>query len=466
MKLYNTLTKTKEDFAPQTPPEVKIYACGPTVYNYAHIGNFRTYIFEDILKRVLGAAGFKPKHVMNVTDVGHLVSDDDAGEDKMELGAAREGKTAWDIAKFYEKAFFDGFKSLNCAMPDVVCRATGHIQEMIGLVKTLEDKGFTYKTGDGIYFDTSKFPHYYRLAGKSHIEGLKAGARVQFSEEKRSAADFALWKFSPAGQKRQMEWDSPWGTGFPGWHIECSAMAMKYLGETLDIHCGGVDHVAIHHTNEIAQSEAATGKPFARNWVHGEFLVTKDAAKMSKSSGEFLTLDLLVKRDYEPLDYRYLCLGAHYRTQLVFSWEAMDFARTSLAKLRDAARHARDAAAKQASGGGAVKYLEQFKTACEDDMNMPRALAVVWEGLRDSALPPADKLALAAKTDEVLGLDLLRQEKIQSVPPELATLLEQRQAARKAKDFQTADRLRAEIAAKGYEIKDTPGGAVLVPLKK
>ncbi|HOX22303.1 MAG TPA: cysteine--tRNA ligase [Elusimicrobiales bacterium] len=447
------------------PGKVKIYACGPTVYNYAHIGNFRTYIFEDILQRVLKSAGFKPKHVMNVTDVGHLVSDDDAGEDKMELGAAREGKTAWDIAKFYEKAFFDGFKSLNCLMPDVVCRATEHIPEMIALVKTLEEKGFAYKTGDGIYFDTSKFTAYYRLAGKSHIEGLKAGARVQFSEEKRGAADFALWKFSPQGTKRQMEWPSPWGTGFPGWHIECSAMSMKYLGATLDIHCGGVDHVAIHHTNEIAQSEAATGKPFARMWVHGEFLVTKDAAKMSKSSGEFLTLDLLTKKGFEPLDYRYLCLGAHYRTQLVFSWEAMEFARTSLAKLRDLVRTAQLDAGGLASPNNAQIYTNLFKAACEDDMNMPRALAVVWEGLR-SKLSPEGKWALAMTAEDILGLDLFRKEKQVEAPPEVAQLLEKRQAARKAKDFKLADQLRQSIAEQGYEIKDTPSGALLVPIKK
>ncbi|NLO92134.1 MAG: cysteine--tRNA ligase, partial [Elusimicrobia bacterium] len=404
MKLYNTLTRLKEDFTPGKPPQATIYTCGPTVYNFAHIGNFRTYIFEDVLKRVLEAQGFNPRHVMNVTDVGHLVSDDDAGEDKMELGSQREGKTAWELARFYEKAFFDGFSSLNCRMPDIVCRATEHIPEMIALVRKLEADGFTYKTGDGIYFDTSKFPHYYRLAGKSHIEGLKAGARVQFSEEKRSAADFALWKFSPQDKKRQMEWPSPWGTGFPGWHIECSAMAMKYLGDTLDIHCGGVDHVAIHHTNEIAQSEAATGKPFARFWVHGEFLVTKDAAKMAKSSGEFLTLEVLVKKGFEPLDYRYLCLGAHYRTQLVFSWEAMEFARTSLAKLREAARAASAVCEGAADAKGAEKHMAEFDSAVADDMNMPRALAAVWEGLRDAALSPAAKLALAKNADAVLGL--------------------------------------------------------------
>ncbi|MCX5783760.1 MAG: class I tRNA ligase family protein, partial [Elusimicrobia bacterium] len=261
MLLYNTLSRRKEKFSPINPPKVGIYACGPTVYNFAHIGNFRTYIFEDVLKRALILCGYEVRHVMNITDVGHLVSDADEGEDKMELGADREGKTARDIAKYYTEAFFKVFKSLNCLMPDILCKATEHIAEMIELIKMLEQKGFTYRISDGIYFDSSKFAHYSRLAGKSHIEGLKSGARVEFNAEKKNPSDFALWKFSPTDKKRQMEWPSPWEAGFPGWHIECSAMAMKYLGETIDIHCGGVDHIAVHHTNEIAQSEAATGKP-------------------------------------------------------------------------------------------------------------------------------------------------------------------------------------------------------------
>ncbi|MFA5937648.1 MAG: cysteine--tRNA ligase [Candidatus Paceibacterota bacterium] len=462
MQLYNTLARAKQEFTPQKPGEVSLYTCGPTVYNYAHIGNLRTYLFEDTLKRVLFACGFKPRHVMNITDVGHLVSDADEGEDKMEKGARREGKSAWDLAKLYTEAFFADFKSLNCIRPDVVCPATEHIIEMINLVKKLEERGCAYKTSDGIYFDTAKFDGYHRLAGKSHIEGLKSGARVAFSEEKRNPSDFALWKFSPKNEQRQMEWDSPWGIGFPGWHIECSAMAMKYLGETIDIHCGGVDHVAVHHTNEIAQSEAATGKPFARYWVHGEFLITKSAEKMAKSSGEFLTLAVLKKRGFSPLDYRYFNFGAHYRTQLEFSWEGLEAAAKSRAALiENAAALSRRLGGKTAAPGPAAKTaLDKFMAAASDDMNMPAAFAVVWETVRNPAVSASDKLAFLADTDKVLGLDLLAAPEQTGLEPELMALVKEREAARKAKDFAKSDVLRRQLEGKGVLVKDTPQGTV------
>ena len=290
LKLFNTLTRRLATFKPLRGKTIGLYTCGPTVYNYAHIGNLRTYVFEDILKRTLLGAGYRIKHVMNITDVGHLTNDSNLGEDKIEAGARREGKSAWNIAKFYTRAFQHDLRALNVLFPDVWCRATAHIKEQIALIKTLERKGYTYLTSDGVYFDTKKFRAYGVLVGKEGLRGLQEGARIEKHPEKRNPTDFALWKLSPStgtlrqgsGHKRQMEWSSPWGVGFPGWHIECSAMSMKYLGATFDIHCGGIDHIPIHHTNEIAQSEAATGKPFARYWLHGEFL-TIDGGRMGKS---------------------------------------------------------------------------------------------------------------------------------------------------------------------------------------
>ncbi|MDD4004334.1 MAG: cysteine--tRNA ligase [Elusimicrobiaceae bacterium] len=467
MRIYNTLARAKQEFKPLNKGAVSLYTCGPTVYNYAHIGNMRTYIFEDLLKRALVLEGFKVSHVMNITDVGHLQSDADSGEDKMERGAAREGKTAWEIAEFYTKAFFDDFHALNCVDPTRICRATEHIEAMIRLVKTLDEKGFAYRISDGLYFDTSKFPAYGALAGKAHIEGLRSGARVEFNGEKRNPSDFALWKFSPAGKKRQMEWPSPWGTGFPGWHIECSAMAMQYLGETLDMHCGGVDHIAVHHTNEIAQSEAATGKPYVRYWVHGEFLVTKDSEKMAKSSGEFLTVPVLAKKGYSPLDYRYLCLGAHYKTQLVFSWDALDFARKSLSNLR-ALIHAAQEKSRAAGVAGAgnqgwpADHAVRFGAAVADDLNLPKAVAVMWEAAKDKTLPPDQLLAFAAHADSVLGLDLLAPEHKPAdggqAPPEIMELIEARNAARREKNFARADELRKALLEKGVTLRDRPDG--------
>jgi cysteinyl-tRNA synthetase len=456
MQFHNTLTRKKDEFIPLNKEQVTVYTCGPTVYNYAHIGNLRTYIFEDLIVRTVSCA-YKVNRVMNITDVGHLTSDCDSGEDKMELCSQREGASAWDLAKRYEKKFFEDFAALNCLMPQAAPRATGHIPEMIALVKTLEEKGYTYRTSDGIYYDSSKFPAYGELVGKSHIEGLKTGARIDFNEEKRNPSDFALWKFSPKDCKRQMEWDSPWGVGFPGWHIECSAMSMKYLGPTLDIHCGGVDHIAIHHTNEIAQSEAATGKPYVRNWIHGEFLVLS-AGKMSKSAGTFLTLDALREKGYGPLDYRYLCLTAHYRTQLDFSFESMDFAKATLHGLRE-----RIAVLKPLSGGNikneaALKEAkEKFKEAMYDDINTPKALSVLWEYIK-SREEAADKLEFLKYADDFLGLALLEEERKADIPQEAKDLIALREEARRNKDFKTSDELRTGLEKMGILLKDTPTG--------
>lgn len=459
MFLYNTSSRHKDEFAPQNPQQVTMYCCGPTVYNYAHIGNLRTYIFEDLLARTI-RLHYPLKHVMNVTDVGHLVSDQDDGEDKMEVGAAREGKSAWDIAKFYEEKFWADFDALNCTRPTVISRATQHIKEMITLVKTLEEKGYTYRTSDGIYYDTSKFDRYDALVGHARISGLQGGARVEMSDEKRNPTDFALWKFSPKDKKRQMEWDSPWGVGFPGWHIECSAMAMKYLGNTLDIHCGGIDHVTIHHTNEIAQSEAATGQKYVNYWVHGEFLILR-SGKMSKSGGTFVTLATLKEKGYDPLSYRYLCLTAHYRTQLEFTFESLDSAAKSLENLRALSRGVlQQAQGKEDTGGVCQTWKDKFASAMEDDLNAPKALAVVWEGIRSAEMTAAQKLAFLRFADSILALDLFKEKPQESLalPQEVQTLLEERARARAAKDYKKSDELRDAVARLGYVVKDTPQG--------
>ena len=450
MQLYNTQSHQKEEFKP-LHREVTMYCCGPTVYNYAHIGNMRTYIFEDLLARTL-RLHWPLKHVMNVSDA-------DDGEDKMEVGAAREGKSAWDIAKYYEQKFFADYDALHCTRPTVISRATEHIAEMITLVKTLEDKGYTYRTSDGIYYDTSKFARYDVLVGRSRLEGLKGGARVEMSEEKKNPTDFALWKFSPKDKKRQMEWDSPWGVGFPGWHIECSAMAMKYPGHTLDIHCGGIDHVSVHHTNEIAQSEAATGEPYVRFWVHGEFLVLHEG-KMSKSGGTFVTLQTLRDKGYDPLDYRYLCLTAHYRTQLEFTYDSLDAARKSLQTLRKEIFALKELAKTQTATDKWLQAKEKFQQAMEDDLNAPKALAVVWETVRGHELNAAEKIKFVTFAEGILALDLflspeVKQEKL---PAEVEALLAKRAQARQAKEYKKSDELRDALAAVGYRVKDTPQG--------
>ncbi|MCS6937276.1 MAG: cysteine--tRNA ligase [Candidatus Bipolaricaulota bacterium] len=457
LKLFNTLGRRKEEFKPLYDNEVGMYTCGPTVYQYAHIGNLRTYIFEDILRRVLEYNNYKVKHVMNITDVGHLTSDADEGEDKMEVGARLAGKSAWEIAQLYTEAFFKDTERLNILKPHIVCKATDHIPEQIALIQKLEAKGFTYRTSDGIYFDVSKFPDYGKLAGQ-RLEEKEAGARVEVNPEKRNPADFALWKFSPKGVKRQMEWDSPWGVGFPGWHIECSAMSTKYLGQPFDIHCGGVDHIPIHHTNEIAQSEAAEGVKMANFWLHGEFMIV-EGRRMGKSEGNAYLLDDLIKRGYDPLAFRYLCLNTHYRIQLNFTWQALDGAQTALERLREHVRTARAGGGDPAQGKISPEVRERFLAAINDDLNVPQALGVVWDFVR-SPQNPSDKLATLLDFDRVLGLRLseVHAEETVEVPQEVRELLTQREAARKAKNFKEADALRAKIAQLGYDVIDTPQG--------
>jgi cysteinyl-tRNA synthetase len=482
LRLYNTLTRRVEEFRPIEPGLVRLYTCGLTVYNYAHIGNLRMYLFEDVLKRTLLYCGLRVRHVMNITDVGHLTSDADTGEDKMEKGAAREGKTAWEIAAFFHQAFVRDLDRLGVLPPDVWCKATDHIDEQIALVRTLEEKGYAYViAGDGVYFDTSKFPAYGRMA-RLDVAGLRAGARVEMVEGKRGATDFALWKFSPPGARRQMEWPSPWGVGFPGWHVECSAMALKHLGPRVDIHCGGVDHIPVHHTNEIAQSEAALGHQWVNCWLHGEFLVMsrggpeKDGEgageagaakeKMSKSAGEFLTLEALLRRGYEALAYRYFCLGAHYRQQLAFSWEALDAAASGYARLKRAVLDLRGAANAQPDADAGQSRVEnsreRFRQAVEDDLNMPQALAALWTALRDAHVAPKATYAAVLDMDKVLGLGLadLREEKPLPLEDDVQRLIDERNAAREARDFARADEIRKSLAERGIALEDTPAGTV------
>jgi cysteinyl-tRNA synthetase len=456
LHLYDTYSRNLREFTPLQPPVVGLYTCGPTVYDYAHIGNLRTYVFEDTLRRVLEFNGYQVKHVANITDVGHLTSDADLGEDKMEAGSRRTGKSAWEIAELYTQAFKDDLRQLNVLEPTIWCRATEHIPEQIAFIQCIEAKGFTYRTSDGIYFDTSRLTDYGHLA-RLDIEGLQAGARIDMAE-KRNPTDFALWKFSPPGGRRQMEWDSPWGVGFPGWHIECSAMSAKYLGTFFDIHCGGEDHIPVHHTNEIAQTQACHGTNLANFWLHGYFLQFNQE-KMAKSSGEFLRLQTLIDRGYDPLAYRYFCLNAHYRTKSNFTWESLDGAAKALDRLR--------AASYEWGPAGTLDeaYLDRFVAHINDDLNMPRALATTWELVR-SDLPPATKQATLAEFDRVLGLGLANWEPPQEViPAEIMALVEQRQQARTAKHWPEADALRDQITAAGYEIEDTPQGPRVRPQK-
>lgn len=457
--LYNTLTRTKELFAP-SGPEVLLYTCGPTVYDYVHIGNLRAYIFEDTLRRMLQANELVVNHVMNITDVGHLTDDADAGEDKMEKGAAREGKTAWEIASLYTDAFLEDTERLNLLKPTVLCKATDHIPEQIALIERLEKKGHTYTIGDGVYFDTSTLSDYGKLA-QLDIEGLQEGARVEKNAEKRNATDFALWKFSPVDAKRQMEWNSPWGLGFPGWHIECSAMAMHYLGETLDIHCGGVDHIPVHHTNEIAQSEAATGKPFSRFWMHNEFLLV-DGGKMSKSKENFYTLQSLIDKGFDPVAYRYFILTSHYRSKLNFTLNALQAAQTGMHRL---IAMAADWTTTEHIGTVLTPYYERFMSAVNDDLNTSQALAVVWEMMK-STENAQDKWATLLSVDRVLGLGVkykvqALQEALSNASENVRALLEERESARATKDFATADRIRDTLNEMGILIEDTNEGQVI-----
>ena len=449
LKLFDTYERKVRDFEPLSAGKVGIYACGPTVYDFAHIGNLRTYLFEDLLKRVLQANGLEVNHVVNITDVGHLTSDADTGEDKMELGSQRTGLSAWELADFYTKAFQRDLKRLNIITPNLWCKATDHIAEQIDFIRDLEKKGFTYQTSDGVYFDSTRLDNYGHLA-RLDIEGLRAGARVD-QGERRSVTDFALWKFSPENEERQMEWNSPWGKGFPGWHIECSAMSAKYLGDFFDIHCGGEDHIPIHHTNEIAQTEASRGTRLANFWMHGYFLRIENA-KMAKSSGEFLTLELLSERGFSPMDYRYLCHTAHYRTQMTFSWQSLESARAALNRLYESAWSWGE------PGEVSTAYLKRFNDCLNDDLNMPKALAVVWEMIRSHENGAIKKATILA-CDEVMGLDIdaWRPEEI-VVPDSVQTLVQEREQARSDKNWGKADELRDEILSLGFVLEDTREG--------
>lgn len=470
--LFDTYSRELREFKPIDPSKVGLYCCGPTVYDYAHIGNLRTYLFEDILRRVLEFNDFALHHVVNITDVGHLTSDADSGEDKMEAGSRRTGMTAWDIAEKYTVAFKHDLQRLNVLEPHVWCRATDHIDEQIAAIQLIEKRGATYQTDDGIYFDTSTTSDYGYLA-RLDVAGLKSGIRVD-AGEKRNATDFALWKFSPPQEHRQMEWDSPWGRGFPGWHIECSAMSAKYLGPLFDIHCGGKDHIPIHHTNEIAQSQACFDTQLANYWLHGYFLEL-DQGKMAKSTGEFLRLDTLIERGYDPLAYRYLCLTAHYRTDLKFAWnadnndgasESLDSASVALNRLRRGVYGLTKATDSDAASEPAVpdqQSQQRFLEFINDDLNTPRAMALAWDVLK-GPLPDGVKSATVLEFDRVFGLDLATwQPAIDVVPEAIAELARERELARQNKDWQRADEIRNEVSALGFDIEDSTSGSIVRP---
>lgn len=455
LKLYNTSTKKIEDFRPIHPPQVSMYTCGPTVYDYQHIGHMRRYVGDDILIRVLELNGFKVKQAMNITDVGHLVSDSDTGEDKMEKGARKFGMNVWDIAKKFEKQFFNSMDALNIQRPEILMHATDYIKEQIVFIQTLEQKGFTYKIDDGIYFDTSKFPNYTKLSGQN-VSELKAGARIEMVMGKKYLTDFALWKFSPKGEKRAMEWESPFGIGFPGWHIECSTMAIKGLNsDTIDIHTGGIDHIAIHHTNEIAQSEAATGKEFVKYWVHHNFLHV-DGAKMSKSIGNIWTVEDVIKKGFDPLALRYLFLQTHYRQEMNFTWDALEAAQIAYKRLIEEVAKLRNPKI------GCAEYEEKFLDAINDDLNMAKALSIVWELIK-SDYPDSAKAESLLKMDQVLGLDFdSAKQKTKSIkiviPAQVQELIEERNALRKQGSFTQADHIRNKIKKLGFNVKDTKKG--------
>ena len=448
LHLYDTYTRSLRELHPIAPGRIGLYACGPTVYDYAHIGNLRTYLFVDTLRRALEFTGFQVKHVMNITDVGHLTSDQDTGDDKMEKGSLRTGKSAWDIATEYTDAFKQDLALLNILQPHTWCAATSHIAEQIAFIADLESKGFTYRTTDGMYFDTSRQSDYGYLARLDRA-GLHSGKRVDIGEKK-LVTDFALWKFSATPGLRQMEWESPWGLGFPGWHIECSAMAAKHLGDYFDIHCGGEDHVSVHHSNEIAQTEARYGTRLANFWLHGAFL-QNGGDKMSKS-GVFLRLQSLLDRDVEPLAYRYLCLTTHYRSPLNFTDEALfsavnGFNRMSLLVHRLGTPTVPD-----------DNYLARFRAELSHDLNIPRALAVAWELLR-STLPDGVKRATIARFDDVLGLGLDQwQGATGEIPALVVDMMKQRELARNERRWRDADLIRAQAKQLGYRLEDTAGG--------
>ena len=464
MKLYNSASHTREDFVPHTPGKVSMYTCGPTVYHFAHIGNLRSYLMEDVLEKFLRYDGYDVTRVMNITDVGHLSSDADTGEDKMLKGAQREHKTVMEIAQFYTDAFFADCRKLNIKYPDVVQPATGMIDSYIKVITKLMDTGYAYFAGGNVYFDTSKLDHYY-VFNDHDEEDLAVGVRegVEADENKRNKTDFVLWFTKSKFEDQALKWDSPWGVGYPGWHIECSCISMKYLGEYLDIHCGGVDNAFPHHTNEIAQSEAYLGHPWCKYWVHIHHLNT-NSGKMSKSSGEFLTVSLLEQKGYDPLAYRFFCLQSHYRKSLVFSWENLDNAAGAYQKLVNRIAALSDAPA-QIDEAAAEKLRESFKAALDNDLNTSLAVTALYDALK-APVNDATKLAIVADYDKVLGLNLIeaaaklrKKGEPQESDPRIEGLLAERAAAKKAKNFAEADRIRDMLKAEGITIIDTPQGA-------
>jgi cysteinyl-tRNA synthetase len=463
MKLYNTPERRVVDFVPLVPGTVSMYCCGPTVYNYAHVGNLRAYLFEDTLRRTLAQAGFDVRHVMNVTDVGHLTGDGDEGEDKMVKGAREQHRTVWDIAKFFTDAFFNDTSRLGILRPTIVSVATEHIPQMIALIGQLEEKGFTYQAGGNVYFDTAKFPEYGKMALLDRQQAPSI-SRVDLDAGKKNARDFVLWFTQSKFGEQAMTWDSPWGRGYPGWHIECSAMGIEHLGERFDIHCGGIDHIPVHHTNEIAQSEAALGHKWVNYWLHNEFLLLSKE-KMSKSSGEFLTLQVLIDKGYDALDYRFFCFGAHYRSPLTFTWEALDAARNARRNLNAAVLEWKAAGLAVAPGAASKSHLDAWTEALENDLSTPQALAALWALVKDNAVPVAEKLGAVYRMDAVLGLGLeaLAPETV-AVPAEVAQLAEARAEARLAKDWKRSDEIRDALKTAGWAVEDTAAGPILKKL--
>ncbi|MBR3685763.1 MAG: cysteine--tRNA ligase [Clostridia bacterium] len=462
MRFYNTLSRQKEEFKPLNPKYVTMYSCGPTVYSYAHIGNLRTYIFMDLIRRTLKLSGYKIKGVMNITDVGHLMADSDDGEDKMAVAAKKQNKTPWEIAEYYSKIFFEDLQKLNIGRPEIIAKATEHIDDMIKYVQNLESHGFSYETSDGIYFDIAKFPNYGCLS-RANLDDQLAGARVEVNDEKRHPADFALWK--KADPLHIMQWQSPWGMGYPGWHIECSAMSQKYLGKTFDIHSGGVDHIPIHHENEIAQNEAITGEKSVNYWIHGEFMLV-DNGKMSKSLGNTYTIAQLEEKGYSPLDFRFFCLNTHYRKKLNFTFDGLDAAKVSRERLMQAlALH--KASSAPTNPDTIAKYKQDFHAAIEDDINIPLALGLLFTAIKEPK--SKDIYELALYFDKALGLSLDKlpapKEETIDVPEEVMALVEKRKQAKKDRDFDLADQIRAEITALGYNVLDTREGVKVTPIK-
>lgn len=461
LKLYNTLTRQKTEFKPLEGKEVRIYTCGPTVYSFAHIGNFRAYVFMDTLRRVLKYNGYSLKHVMNITDVGHLESDADEGEDKMEKAARKENKNPYEIAGFYTDIFFRDMGRLNIERPEIIAKATEHIEEMLEFVKKLIENGYAYETSKGIYFDISKLDKYPVLSNRK-LDDQIAGARVDVDTEKRNPYDFALWIKAP--ENHIMKWESPWGLSYPGWHIECSAMGRKYLGDEFDIHTGGVDHIPTHHENEIAQSKGCTGKVPAKRWMHVEFLQV-DGGKMSKSLGNTYTLDQLQEKGIEPLAYKLFCYTAHYRTKLNFTFAGAEASQKSLNRLRQSyLKH--EESNTEVDDKIIEEYLNRFTQAINDDLNMPLAMGIVWEVARNDK--KTNKFAkLLLEFDKVLGLDLinskeyLEKEEKQELPEEIQKLLEERKTARENKNWAESDRIRDLLKEKGYTVKDTKEGQIL-----